>query len=167
MPAIYHRGCIRIWRSRRGRRTVLLAVAFIAVGFIAGNNFIWLFLHADSAEFALETVPGFRNHFEGLHHVIHVSKECSPVISFGGVGQMLGELAAAQAQTLESTRITVILPKYGFIDDLEVNLAGKYRTSFGSQHLNGEIFIREVHSVNFLFVSNPTGMDKLWRSRRS
>lgn len=99
-------------------------------------------------------------------YIYHVSKECAPLVAFGGVGHMLGELVDAQATTLKNTSTVVILPKYGFLGHANTVVARvSYTNAF--RRLHSDIYmIRHDNDLTFYLVSAPSNHPLLWSSTR-
>lgn len=103
----------------------------------------------------------FFGHEISHQYVYHVSKECAPVVAFGGVGQMLGDLVDAQASTLSNTSIVVILPKYAFLEPAEVIARVSY--TFASRRVHTDVsFVRYENGLAFFLVSPPSNHPLLW-----
>ena len=96
--------------------------------------------------------------------IIHVSKECSPVTTFGGVGQMLGELTVAQSK-LTDTSVAVVMPKYGSIDHV-VYLWTTYSFHFGNKLVTGDVYKHQAGKVTFILIGTPSIYPLLWTSQR-
>lgn len=96
--------------------------------------------------------------------IIHIAKECSPVVSFGGVGQFLGELAEAQAKYMEDDCIVVIMPKYRFEEKSRLTAEYKYR--FKGQNVVGNIFYRYRSGISHIMIGAPSCYPRLWLGMR-
>ena len=115
MRIIFRSGRARLMR----RVTLLLGAAIVSLFWfnilnlliLSKANAVSLQIFKNEAFYGLET---------SRQYIYHVSKECAPVVAFGGVGQMLGDLVDAQASTLTNTSIFIILPNYGFLRPAEV-----------------------------------------------
>ena len=96
--------------------------------------------------------------------IIHIAKECSPVVSFGGVGNFLGELVEAQAASMEDTCIVVILPKYRFEETSR--LTAKYAYMFKGRNVVGNLFHRYHAGITHIMIGAPSCYPNLWAGAR-
>ena len=95
--------------------------------------------------------------------IIHVAKESSPLAEFGGVGQVVGELASLQASTVINRTVVVILPKYRFMSDLQ--LGARFRFTYNRVIAYGAIYNTRVGHLHALLIEAPTVFPQLWQSR--
>lgn len=95
--------------------------------------------------------------------VIHVAKECHPVVSFGGLGQVVGAISAGAAE-FKNTSVAVILPKYGFVARTVKLVSFEFRLASGT--IRGSVHSSYVGGVLYFFVGAPSHMSKLWRSKK-
>ena len=96
--------------------------------------------------------------------VVHIAKESAPVVAFGGVGQVVGEISRWQASDTNTT-VAVILPHYGFIDKWqkpETFAHFSFRLKHGTVH--GKLYYLQRGEVSYFFVSSPSHMHDLWKS---
>lgn len=93
--------------------------------------------------------------------VIHIAKESSPVVSFGGVGQVVGELTRGQTKKFNTA---IILPKYGFITHAESLTDFEYTTGFS--RVRGTVYQSTYNDVIHYFVGPPSFLPMLWQSVR-
>ena len=91
--------------------------------------------------------------------VIHVSKESTPVVPFGGVGQIVGEIARGQTDYFTTV---VILPRYGFIANTQTLLKLEFRIQ--GKNVKGTVHYLKRGNVVFLFIGPPSHISKLWQS---
>ena len=108
-------------------------------------------LHVESAPLCL-----------GKNILIHMARECVPQVSFGGVGSIVGDLARIQAVTLPDTEVFVVLPKYGFINASQH--IGTFSFLRGRRRISGVLFHSYSNRINYLFVSAPSHLSRLWKS---
>ena len=85
--------------------------------------------------------------------VVHVAKECHPVVSFGGLGQVVGAISAGAAK-FKNTSVAVILPKYGFVDRPVKLVSFKFRLA--SVTIRGDVHSLHTDDVLYLFVGAPS-----------
>ena len=96
--------------------------------------------------------------------VVHIAKESAPVVAFGGVGQVVGEISHWQASETNTT-VAVILPNYGFIDKWqkpETFAHFSFRLKHGTVH--GKLYYLQRGEVSYFFVSSPSHIHDLWKS---
>ena len=98
----------------------------------------------------------------GKNILIHMARECVPQVSFGGVGSIVGDLARIQAVTLPDTEVFVVLPKYGFINASQH--IGTFSFLRGRRRISGVLFHSYSNRINYLFVSAPSHLSRLWKS---
>ena len=91
--------------------------------------------------------------------VIHVSKESTPVVPFGGVGQIVGEIARGQTDNFTTV---VILPRYGFIANTQTLLRLEFRIQ--GKNVKGTVHYLKRGNAVFLFIGPPSHISKLWQS---
>ena len=155
----------RHWRTRRlFGLCISLVLAFTVLSGGCGGFFSSL---RNDVDFDVFNEELFFNRASNGHvsaKLFHISKECAPIVSFGGVGKMLGELVDAQAMKLDKTSVNVILPLYGFLKTAEVVARTSY--NLGHQRVDAIIHLRQVHNVSFFLVSPPSHLPHLWASTR-
>ena len=101
----------------------------------------------------------------GAKPVFHLSKEAIPLVSFGGVGQIVGDLARVQGE--EGTNfVGVILPKYGFLDLSRISPLAKFSFVIGRRKVSGKIFHALRDNVHFVLIGPPSMAPTLWSSSR-
>ena len=93
--------------------------------------------------------------------LIHISKESTPLASFGGVGQVVGELLHNQDESFTSG---AIIPKYGFIEDTVPWLRFEYTQ--GSTKVWGAVYLTTLDGVLYFLVGPPSHIPTLWQSIR-
>ena len=91
--------------------------------------------------------------------VIHVSKESTPIVPFGGVGQIVGEIARGQTKTFTTA---VILPHYGFITNTQALL--KFEFWIRGTRVQGSVHYLKHGDAFFFFIGPPSHISKLWQS---
>ncbi len=115
MRTVYYVGGARKMR----RATFLLGVSAFSMFCLHSLNYLFL-SKVEDPSLQVFNFDEFYGVETSQQYVYHVSKECAPVVAFGGVGQVLGDLVNAQAGTLRDTSIIVILPKYAFLEPTSV-----------------------------------------------
>jgi len=113
-------------------------------------------------EVALEKVARISEPAE--RYVFHVTKECSPLVNFGGVAQVVGELAEGFASQLGGTRVFVLLPHYGFISNTRLIAQFEYRLP--KRTVRVSISALELDNIVFFFVGAPSHLQELWSSTK-
>ena len=155
----------RVGRARLMRRvTFLLGAAIVSLFWFNILN-LMILSKADAVSLQIFKNEAFYGLETSQQYIYHVSKECAPVVAFGGVGQMLGELVDAQASTLTNTSIVVILPNYGFLRPAEVVARVSY--TIASRRLHTDVFfVRYGNDLTFFLVSPPSNHPLLWSGTR-
>ena len=120
---------------------------------------------SNATSLEISMTEAFFGHELSQQYIYHVSKECAPIVAFGGVGQMLGELVDAQASTLTNTSIVVIMPNYGFLRPTEVVARVSYTFAFRRVHTDVS-FVRYKNGLTFFLVSPPSNHPLLWSGTR-
>ena len=93
--------------------------------------------------------------------IVQVSKESSPIASFGGVGQVVGDIAKAHGSAQHAIPF-VILPRYKFIQGSR-SLA-RFHFTHRLQVVEGSLEYYFAGDVNFILVGSPSHVPKLWAS---
>lgn len=60
-------------------------------------------------------IKGISKEFEPGTTIIHLAREYDPLISYGGMGSVIGSITRLQAQVADQECI-VVLPKYSFLE---------------------------------------------------
>lgn len=93
--------------------------------------------------------------------LLHISKECAPLVSFGGVGQVVGELARPQTKVFSTA---AILPNYGFIKNGKPFLEFEYRVGIGK--VRGVVHHLKHEDVVYFLIGPPSNIKQLWEVGR-
>ena len=94
--------------------------------------------------------------------VFHVSKEASPLASFGGVGQVVGELTSALSRDLSDACLVTVIPKYGFVE--ATHTLSTFDITIGTRVGHGSIYHHYLNGVNYILIGNPSFYPLLWSS---
>lgn len=99
-----------------------------------------------------------------LRHFFHLTKESAPVVAFGGVGMIVGDLSAGQALD-QGSAVVVILPRYGFIRN--DTFLRRFSFCYGGKLLKGQLSMLTQANTTYVFISAPSHCSQLWRSSHS
>ena len=93
--------------------------------------------------------------------IVQVSKESSPIASFGGVGQVVGDIAKALGSAQHATAC-VILPRYKFIQGSRA--LARFHFTHRLQRVEGSLEYYFAGNVIFILVGSPSHVPELWAS---
>ena len=148
-------------------RFITFVFLFLLIRSFQMQKALWLQCGEEQSTFKLFPVHSdARSHFKFTARnsfVFHVTKESSPVASFGGVGTIVGDLAEQQALS-DSVRVTVIMPRYGFIEDDKIIRRFKFVLTNGVA-LDGQVSVRMYKNVTYILISAPSTCGELWQVR--
>ena len=95
--------------------------------------------------------------------VFHIAKECAPVVNYGGVGRILGDLTRAQGSHYSpSGRIFVVMPHYAFVANAQ--LIGKFTFTWSPRHVHSTVSMLQLGNVTHLLIGSPSVDTSLWQS---
>ena len=85
------------------------------------------------------------------------------MVNFGGVGQILGDLAKAQGSHRSLPGgVFVVLPHYAFITNTE--RFGRFTFMWGHRRVHGEVSWLRLDNVTYLLIGPPSSDASLWKS---